>query len=531
MITPEQLALLLQKASIVANETETEANDANRIGTLFADIIRALGDGMTRAEVETLISEIGKLLFLSKNQADTAKGFITFEQGLKSLGDITIGDFIASIWGGVGAQITKDGDANVRNLTVREGMTVFELIINRLRALDGDQVFTEADTVERVEDQTPEETDIYKKVYRLHLKDEWEGYITAQREYNIIKAMINTLPGSQAGVSDVTEAESNGSSGQNKYYTAWFLVRSDLQGGVNAVAGNNYIDVTLWPNTTMDPTNGVSVNYAPCELMRLARWGNTVHEEQQSSWYVSSTEGRIVHLEGVVRPTLNRGNYGVVVGKAPDWILNDSAYGIEPYQNCVYTKHIFSERFQQVDVQGVMIATIVDRGPWVQGGLYYYNATNPATGVYETSDVWHKGIRWRCLVNGTTDEPSWWSTGWMAIEGDMSLKMGFYDTNGVPLRQAAVRRGHISITVAPHVFALGDDISSSIPAGDWRWTRQSGNTSLDTGWNTAHQTGRNLVLTDSDIPSGWNGATSLSFTCTATAHDGTQNVYNMIQFA
>ena len=42
MLTNEEKQSLLNAASTVANETETAANTANRIGTLFARIINAL---------------------------------------------------------------------------------------------------------------------------------------------------------------------------------------------------------------------------------------------------------------------------------------------------------------------------------------------------------------------------------------------------------------------------------------------------------------------------------------------------------
>ena len=59
MITAAEREQLLRKAQIVANETETAANDANRIGTLFAQIIRALGDGATEDDIKVIIHNFG----------------------------------------------------------------------------------------------------------------------------------------------------------------------------------------------------------------------------------------------------------------------------------------------------------------------------------------------------------------------------------------------------------------------------------------------------------------------------------------
>lgn len=76
-LTPEQKQALLAAANTVANETEPSANTANRIGTLFARIINALGDGVDVNEL--------KAMFLSKTAADTAAEVITFAKGLISV--------------------------------------------------------------------------------------------------------------------------------------------------------------------------------------------------------------------------------------------------------------------------------------------------------------------------------------------------------------------------------------------------------------------------------------------------------------
>ena len=63
MITAAEREQLLRKAQIVANETETAANDANRIGTLFALIVRALGDGATEEDIKDLIRNTSYCFF------------------------------------------------------------------------------------------------------------------------------------------------------------------------------------------------------------------------------------------------------------------------------------------------------------------------------------------------------------------------------------------------------------------------------------------------------------------------------------
>ena len=133
MITAAEREQLLRKAQIVANETETAANDANRIGTLFALIVRALGDGATEEDIKDLIRNFGSGLFLSKLNEDTASAVITFLQGLK-IGNWQEGDLIGS-----GGYIDPDANATLNSLRLREWLEVPELRYNRVEIFLGTQ--------------------------------------------------------------------------------------------------------------------------------------------------------------------------------------------------------------------------------------------------------------------------------------------------------------------------------------------------------------------------------------------------------
>lgn len=170
MLTPEQRLSLLNAASVVANETETAANTANRIGTLFARIINALGDGY---ELNDL-----KDLFLSKNSTDTAAEVITFAKGLIAVMNAVFRGGIAvaggaTIAGGasideleVGTDLTVRGDATVAgtlrvitkiitavieatdittaNLTVTGVAHFFQLVIDELSSNKGAIILSQA---------------------------------------------------------------------------------------------------------------------------------------------------------------------------------------------------------------------------------------------------------------------------------------------------------------------------------------------------------------------------------------------------
>ena len=96
--------------------------------------------------------------FLSKIAADIAQGHITFQQGLTAIGlavfkdGAHFGEFVKSLYAGKGAGIDADGNAEVESLRVRSYFECLELIINRLSAIEGDQLLTESDTIESVDD-------------------------------------------------------------------------------------------------------------------------------------------------------------------------------------------------------------------------------------------------------------------------------------------------------------------------------------------------------------------------------------------
>lgn len=160
MITPSDRELLLRKAQIVATETETAANDANRIGTLFAQIIQALGDGATEADIRSLINELGQTLFLSKVNADTAAALISFMNGIIVNGLASIGKDSTSAEGvpvlgvgsdetqvqheGFGGWVDRYGNANFKSITAREFLATHVFRFNKIQVTEGEQWDTNA---------------------------------------------------------------------------------------------------------------------------------------------------------------------------------------------------------------------------------------------------------------------------------------------------------------------------------------------------------------------------------------------------
>ena len=338
--------------------TEAMLEAANRELVTSTDVDAELTDENIMSSLRVLAeilknNEDLKEVFLSKINDDTARGLIKFLAGLETDG------FISDLYTGAGGGIDKHGNAEFQSLAVRGSMRVLELIINRLSAIEGDQVLTESDTIESI-------VDLGDGTYGLYLREKWEGYFTGQVENNVIRGMINTL-----------------ASGGKDYYTSWMRINS-----VNAPL--NYIEVALYP----DSETPDGINYPPVELMKIARWGNQTDEKRQSCIYISSTEGRITHLTGVTKPIIDAGNYGSTFGSLPEF-LKSMGLPIGEDEEGVYIKTLVAQNIIRFDHQGNPMPTFVDRGEFDIDEDYYSGAVNPDTGVYETSDVWYLGCKWR----------------------------------------------------------------------------------------------------------------------------------------
>ena len=429
--------------------------------------------------------------FLSRLVDDVAKGNITFEQAIRVAGisymggGAEFGEFIKSLYAGKGAGIDSKGNAEFESVRVRSYFECLELIINRLSAIEGDQLLTEADTIDSVDD-------LGDNCYGLHLRSKWDGYFTAQAVGNVLKGIINTL-----------------ASGSGKYYTCWLRVNS-----VNTA--NNYIEVTAYP----DEDTPEGKNYAPCEAMKIARWGNQTDTKRQSCIYLSSTEGRIVRLTGVTKPIVEASNYGATFGTLPEF-LREMDLPIVEGQDYVYARGLIVQDIIRIDYQGRPVSEVIDRGQWDATANYYCEAINPDTGRYEISDVWYMGCKWRCAKTGTKTAPAWNNTDWAMVEGNPQFTVEFADTDYIfdPDRFA------LTLTIIARLYNM--DITDDILPADVQWTRYSedakGNERVasDNAWALKRaNAGKSIDLTIADCDLNGYMPRTLKFIATVTLRDG-----------
>lgn len=433
-------------------------------------------------------------MFLSRLVDDIAKGNITFEQAIKVLGlasfgcGAEFGEFIKSLYAGKGAGIDANGNAEFESVRVRSYFECLELIVNRLSAIEGDQILTEADTIESVDD-------LGNNCYGLHLRSKWDGYFTAQRENNVLKGIINTL-----------------AAGSGLYYTCWMRVNS-----VNTA--NNYIEVTAYP----DEDTPAGTNYPPCADMKIARWGNQTDKTRQSCIYLSSTEGRIVRLTGVTKPIIEPENYGATFGTLPEF-LRSMDLPIVDGQDYVYARGLIVQDIIRIDYKGKPISEVIDRGPWAAGATYYCEALNPETGIYEISDVWYMGCKWRCAKTGTNTAPAWNNTDWAMVEGNPQFTVEFADTDYI----FDPDRFSLTLSIIARLYNM--DITDDILAADVEWTRYSEDangvprTASDNAWALKRAgAGKSISLTIEDCDLNGYMPRTLKFIATVTLRDGMGN--------
>ena len=476
------LTQIREKEDTETGETTTE-QVTEKVKAGYADVAKDLSEDSPVREQ-----------FLSRLVDDVAKGNLTFEKMLTVLGlsifksGAQFGEFVQSLYAGKGAGIDQQGNAEFESVRVRSYFEAMEFIVNRLSAIEGDQLLTEADTIESVDD-------LGDNCYGLHLRSKWEGYFTAQYPNNVLKGIINTL-----------------ATGSGVYYTSWMRVNS-----VNTA--NNYIEVTLYPGEEVP----AGTNYPPCEMMKIARWGNQTDTKRQSCIYLSSTEGRIVRLTGVTKPIIDRTNYGATFGELPEF-LRELDLPIAEGQDYLYARGIVVQDIIRIDYQGKPVSEIVDRGPWSATGDYYCEALNPNTGRYEISDVWYNGCKYRCAKTGATTAPAWNNTDWAMVEGNPDFTVDFAETDYL----FDPDKFNLTLTIIARLYNM--DITADILDADVQWTRYSEDANgvervaSDNAWALKHAgAGKSIDLTVEDCDFNGYVPKVLKFIATVTLRDGMGN--------
>ena len=417
-------------------------------------------------------SENGKASkkILRKDIEDTASALIKFLSGTQ------FGGFIPGILTGSGGRIDERGNAEFESIISRSSIIAKELIVNRQTAMESNFVFTESGLVDSVEENVPT-TEGDNITYTLQLQKRWEGDFTAFKENDVILASVNALATG------------------GKYYDMWMRVLS-----VNTV--KNTIEVVCYPDSEVPS----GVNYPPCELARLIRWGNAVEEDRQSCWYISSSEGLLVWLDHVTKPIIDKSNYSLAIGKLPDALHFVFAnYPLaDKRDGAFYAKYLAVQNIIRTDYQGNVKQDVVDRGKW---SLDTAKSEEPYRCIAtEVHDVWHYGCRWRCLEDKTQAEPKYASTGWAFVEGNPEFKVEMTSAQGWSFDCDEISKlndeGQYNVftTLSFEATLYNRSVNSYVEAKRVIWTRDTGNVQEDNAWAIEHaDAGFSVPITWKDL--------------------------------
>lgn len=423
--------------------------------------------------------EAMKMAFISKLRPDSTR-FL-----LRLLGGAEVGEAVDSMLTGKGTILTKDGRIQTDYLEVRRGMKVMELIVNKLRGMDGDFVFSPTWKVVEVEYLLP-------ATYRLTLDPPMDGDIIPYREGNILYSIINGIltGGDTIQTSYMRVLATN----QNEYsITVSLYPDSEVPGGKNCPPAPGY-------------------NISRRGDVRLPSDGQSNPDSQ--SWYISSSEGRLLFLQNVIKPVLEDYNYALSIGKFPR-IKAIEEIGLPEDAVGVMAETIVAQHIYRYDYNGDIIPNIVDRGPWskaiAESADKPYRNISVETArpdgtkytLLEQHAAWRFGCQWGCLVDKTTEEPRWNAQTWVMLQGNGNYSLDFDSSEGWQFF-----RGNVNTIISLIVVYGTEDITARLMkrAGtEVEWLRESGNVPSDNSWKPTYVDGdrSRLRLDNTDMPTGW----------------------------
>lgn len=426
---------------------------------------RPLTDKNVLSSLRTLL-EIAKRA-LSKEHSDST------DYLLKLLAGGEFGEFVDSMIAGKGAGIFPDGRAQVERLEVRGSLSVLDLIINQIQGMESDYSFTEIGKIKSVED-------LGESTYRLKIEKRTDFDFMKFQDNDVCFSIINTLL-----------------TGGSEYYTSWMRI-------LTTNAQENSITVVLYPDSEVPG----GTNYPPLAGYNVTRRGNSTLPEEggfngrAQSWMISSREGRIMFLSNVYKPILEDYNYSISIGRFPRTKALEKL-PISENETGVMAQTVIAEKFYQLDHNGDVIPSKVDRGIWsletAQSGAPYrfvqHELSKPSGSEYtllEQHTVYHLGCKWGCLSDRTTDEPKWNSPSWGLLEGDSRYSLQLSLSGG-----EAFVIGGVDTVMSGRIYFGTTDITDDVMADgatEVEWFRDSGNVPADNLWTPEYVDGNRLAI-------------------------------------
>jgi hypothetical protein len=402
-------------------------------------------DTTVPSDTNTYSALRSRIEFALKTAVQTIKHLWTFMQGIR------IGSFISGI---SGAEIDSSGNAEVESLTVRNYMKIQELIYNRINAQEGETGFSDVGTIVDI-------TDLSDGTQTAILRQRWEGDITTFQPGDIIYGYINNLDNYGAKESWRAWAWIKGVDRVNNEIHIVPYADSETPAGTNHAMTSGMV-VTRWGNL-VEPTQATYENSDYSSV--IEKQGDTYVNTRQRSFFISCEDGNIIELVGVNSPKLEASNYGTVLGNIPDGMLDDETSElINKYQPYLFARGIIVQDIIRIGYNGLQPRAINYRGEWsydtaCSAKQYYRTTTDMCDAV-----TWN-GALWQCVANGTTEEPTDASAGWLkmtASTDDMAKIWTIVpSTNIITVRDDVATPGTLSVAVTLHRGNIVQTIDSN----------------------------------------------------------------------
>jgi hypothetical protein len=245
--------------------------------------------------------------FLSKLNDDIASGKITFNAGLKSLGDVLYGDFASGIVTGFGGRIDKKGNGELQSLIIRDSLTVPVINYNKITITVGYRWLTHgAGIFESVTPDLDEDgNELASGTATLQLEDGEVGAIAVD---DICMGIWHNMSGNETESSD----DSMGNLRFAGFSTVYFRVDEILD------AENKTFRYVLRPTSS---TWGNQ--HHPQPQMNFASYGNFTDKDRQMSYYEAPSYRR--QLRDVNTWEFSASNIAMQFGD----LSNLSVYGLD----------------------------------------------------------------------------------------------------------------------------------------------------------------------------------------------------------
>lgn len=385
----------MQRMSDSVSDAKSYARSIGE-STALPDIIRTW-DKTVPTDNNLFSARRSRREFLSKARDDRSAGKIAADGGFEA------GRYVAGLAGG---RIDERGNLEMESGVFRSYVKIFELIYNRLNALEGDTSFADSGTIESI-------TADADGSLTAMMRRRWEGDFTAFQPGDILYGYANDI---------VRDAET-GALRQNTRGLTWFkawatvtavdrtsntltLLRyaaADVPAKVNfdMTAG---MTVSRWGNV-IAPTAESASNPDYASFIRQRADGSYVNTRQQS-FYLSCEQGHLMELVGVDSPILRPGNYGTVLGQLPEGLITDPAalQLINSGQPYLYARGIVVQDLIRIGYQGVQVRTPNFRGVWdaatAASETEYYRRADDLEDIAS-----HDGALWQCIASHASALP------------------------------------------------------------------------------------------------------------------------------